>query len=895
MNDYSPVTDSRRNAVLTFIPPTLLLLSGFAGISYEILYGRLLGNLLGDQFAVSASILITFLLGAGLGSAYAHRLSAWLWLIEFGIGLFGVFFALGYDALESFIYTQNLLSQGLAGKILVCSVLLIIPAFLVGCSVPLFSATLAQTSGVAQFARVYGIYNVGAALTALGLEFILIRWIGINHTLWTFALVNFFIAGCLRIALPLSRDARVPATQTANHFSLGLRSALIIASVASAIFQLYMLKLSELMFGPFRENFALVLAVILFGIAAGSFLVKRFNLGFSALMTANVVGLTILFLMLSPILRFYAFLYDAATNYHACVVILKMFVLAVLMAIPATTFGATVPALLHDEAQVAKDSGYLLFISALSNSAGFLVMVFVLHPYLDFGVQWLVIVGLSLSAWLVHERQWLRRSAHVTALMLAFIGLHQWLWNENLLYLSHTSFHSVKKLDENLSTIKKMESFKGNQDIFAINEIDGTKFFFINGYISFPLNAYHEKLVGLMSSMFAPRTDQALVLGLGSGSTASVVGLSFDATDAVEINPLVRANLYRLKEWNFDMEHNPRVNFIVDDAIHFIRSTTKTYSLILNTVTSPLYFSSSKLYTEDFFRAIKPRLRPDGIYATWVDSRIGDKGFDIIVKTLNQQFKECALFYIKNTYFLLLCGDTPLRYQQTDLAKRAPQVWDELTGKYHLLPEFVPYNLLTAKALTLLGDSSVPVNRLDFPALEYEMASLAEDGLPETKKRIAERMNIEEVRGIVAANDANWSPTSLVVEAEQTISKKYITRRWRKLVKQSSNDYAQAHDKVELDYYARVVDRAKTAENHYNYGSELLDRKRYAEALEQFERVIALDASDGNAYFSLGVCYEHLDNLTKAEEYYLRALSIDSDDQETISHLNRLYQKIRGT
>lgn len=893
MNDFSPAIDSKRNALLTFIPSALLLLSGFAGISYEILYGRLLGNLLGDQFAVSASILITFLLGAGLGSVYAHRWTAWLWLIEFGIGLFGVLFALGYDALETFIYSQNLISQGLPGKILVCSVLLIIPAFLVGCSVPLFSATLAQTSGVAQFARVYGIYNVGAALTALGLEFILIRQIGINHTLWTFALVNFFIAGCLRFALPLPRHALAPSTP--SRFSLGLRSALIIASVASAIFQLYMLKLSELMFGPFRENFALVLAVILFGIATGSFLVKRFNIGFSALMITNVAGLTALFLLLPPILRFYAFFYDLAATYHACVVMLKMFVLAVLMGIPATTFGATVPALLQNEAQVAKDSGYLLFISALANSAGFLVMVFVLHPYLDFGVQWLVIVGLSLSAWLVYERQWLRRTAQVVALMLAFIGLHRWLWNENLLYLSYTAFHSVKEMDDDLSTIKKMESFKGNQDIFAINEIDGTKFFFINGYISFPLNAYHEKLVGLMSSMFSPRTDQALVLGLGSGSTASVVGLNFDATDAVEINPLVRANLYRLKEWNFDIEHNPRVNFIVDDAIHFIRSTTKTYSLILNTVTSPLYFSSSKLYTEDFFRAIKPRLRADGIYATWVDSRIGDKGFDIIIKTLNEQFKECAMFYIKNTYFLLLCGDMPLRYQQTDLAKRAPEVWDELTGKYHLLPEFIPYNLLTTKALTLLGDNSVPVNRLDFPALEYEMASLAEDGLPETKKRIAERMNIEEVRGIVAPNDANWNPAELVVEAEQTISKKYITRRWRKLVKRDNNDYAAAHDKAELSYYARVAERGNSAEGYYNYGSELLDRKRYEQALEQFNRVISLDASDGSAYFNIGDCYEHLGNLAKAKEYYFKMLSIDPDDQETINRLNRLDRKTKGS
>ena len=71
----------------------LLLLSGFCGISYEILYARVLSNFIGDQFAVSASVLITFLAGIGFGSLHAHRLWRWLWLIEASVGLCGVAFA----------------------------------------------------------------------------------------------------------------------------------------------------------------------------------------------------------------------------------------------------------------------------------------------------------------------------------------------------------------------------------------------------------------------------------------------------------------------------------------------------------------------------------------------------------------------------------------------------------------------------------------------------------------------------------------------------------------------------------------------------------------------------------------------------------------------------------
>ena len=92
----------------------LLLLSGFCGISYEILYARLLGNLVGDQMAVSTSILMTFLFGIGVGTRFAHRLWRHLWVIEAAIGYFGIAFALGVDTLDRWLFTSlPLLGGGL--------------------------------------------------------------------------------------------------------------------------------------------------------------------------------------------------------------------------------------------------------------------------------------------------------------------------------------------------------------------------------------------------------------------------------------------------------------------------------------------------------------------------------------------------------------------------------------------------------------------------------------------------------------------------------------------------------------------------------------------------------------------------------------------------------------
>ena len=49
---------------------------------------------------------------------------------------------------------------------------------------------------------------------------------------------------------------------------------------------------------------------------------------------------------------------------------------------------------------------------------------------------------------------------------------------------------------------------------------------------------------------------------------------------------------------------------------------------VLNTVTNPMYFSSSKLYTRDFFRLVKAHLRDDGVYTTWIGTTVGNLGFE---------------------------------------------------------------------------------------------------------------------------------------------------------------------------------------------------------------------------------------------------------------------------
>ncbi|MDQ6955011.1 MAG: tetratricopeptide repeat protein [Mariprofundaceae bacterium] len=890
------MTDQRAMANYTF--GFLMLLSGFAGISYEILYGRILGNLVGDQFIVSSSILMTFLLGIGVGSMLAHRLWRWLWAIEAGIGLYGLLVALNQSSLEFVVYHgAEFLAGGLVGSVLICVVILFLPAFLMGCSVPLFAGYLSrmnQSKSSTSFSWVYMVYNGGAALTALLIEFYFIRSMGIQGTVIAFAVVNIIIAIVLKhsfvgVANTLNAAGKSLQLNVAL-FELPKRVliALILASMASAVFQLWMLKYSELIFGPFRESFALVLSLILLGITVGSWCVKRFQMGFQSLMWINLLGLFFLMLMASVLPYIYSAIYPLTDDFFWAAILLKWCFLVMLMLLPAVTFGATIPALLSHQGEVSQESGALLFVSSLANVLGFLLMVFVLHQYLDYGVQLLVMVALVILALFVYQKKSLVSWVVMCMFALALSAIYWKQWDEDLLYLSYTNFKDSEKLRDSRKNVQFPDRYKGYQDVFSINWMDGDPYFFINGYISIPLNNPSEKIVGGLSTLFSPNLKNALVLGLGSGATASTVGLFFEKTDVVEINPVVRENLFRMRQWNFDIEQNPRVNIMVDDAIHFVKSTKKKYSLILNTVTTPLYFSSSKLYTKNFFDDITKHLNDGGVYVTWMDSRIGDEGADIILRSLQKSFNHCALSYVKSSYYLLIASNEPLTMHQQDAVLKQPDLRRNLMDKHDVMSAWLPYHLMTRDVFSLIGNAKGNINTADYPALEFEMARLQSTGIPKFKKRLLNQLSAEEIKSAVPELYEDFLG-AILLQARDRLGKSSIRRRWDKLL-QSDDVYTQkalaelSRRKVRMEVDGKI-------RSLHAYAYQLIQVGRYEEAVVVLEQVVARDSKFDNAHYNLGVCFERLNMHAKALAAFEKELEVDPDDEDVRYRVARLLVK----
>ncbi|MCP4446670.1 MAG: tetratricopeptide repeat protein [Myxococcales bacterium] len=873
----------------------LLFVSGFCGISYEVLYARLLGNLIGDQMAVSASILITFLLGTGVGALYAFRLWRHLWLVELGIGLCGILFALGDDLLDTILYASiPMFGTSLGGSVLICIVITCVPTFLIGCTLPLLIGYLNALRTGEGFAKGYMLYNLGAAATALLIEFWILRSLGLSSALLVTACVNIVVALVLRIRYAALRGARPTEKRSVGKSIPGRdKLALALVSVASAIFQLMMIKVAECLLGPFHETFALVLASVLIGIALGAAVTARFRLSFANVVVINLIGLILFMWGFGEMAEVYANLYGRASEHYWSSIVLKFAAVWLLMMIPSASFGATIPALLNIRTGVTQESGELLFVSSIANVMGFLLMAFGLHRYLDYWQIVGVVAAFSIVSMFV--RYGVTRAliawALVSSLVLSIAGT---FWDEDTLYLGHTSFHSRAQLENVREVFQIADKFKGQQDVFAIVKANDLAFFFINGHRSMPLNAFSEKLLGAFSTMFAPATDNALILGVGSGATANTVGQVFDHTTAIEINPVVLENLFRMKEYNFDIESNSRMSLVLDDAIHYVKASDEKFSLIVNTVTTPLYFSSSKIYTNDFLGSAKKRLTPGGIYVTWVDARVGDRGIDIILNTMGSVFGQCGLGWIKAGYFLLMCSDEPIRARQAKAVWSNEVLRDDLMKRFGIVPELLPYGLLTPDVMPLVGDADAPINSLNHPHLEFHMSWLREKRMDRFTERLSEHMSLEAQRQALGTQ-VQWNPFDLLAHVNALAGGSTVSSRWEELVKgaHASPDYEAGVAKGEERLYSRLAHATSDPKHYLSHAYSLLRQKRYRDAIAPLKRASEQDPELKNVQYNLGISYERIGRLEEALSAYQSERRLNQADNDVTPRIGSVALRLK--
>ena len=130
-----------------------------------------------------------------------------------------------------------------------------------------------------------------------------------------------------------------------------------------------------------------------------------------------------------------------------------------------------------------------------------------------------------------------------------------------------------------------------------------------------------QRMLGHLTTLIPAHARNVLVIGCGAGVTAGAVSISPDVESEtiVEIEPLVPRVVSKFfGEHNYNVVDNPKVRIQIDDARHFLLTTSQKFDAITSDPFDPWVKGAAMLYTREFFEIAKKHLNPGGVVTVFV-------------------------------------------------------------------------------------------------------------------------------------------------------------------------------------------------------------------------------------------------------------------------------------
>jgi hypothetical protein len=205
----------------------------------------------------------------------------------------------------------------------------------------------------------------------------------------------------------------------------------------------------------------------------------------------------------------------------------------------------------------------------------------------------------------------------------------------------------------------------------GLNSMDGLSFI-VNGKNdgNARIDASSQVGLSLIGAALHPVPRDALVIGLGTGSTAGWLGRmnSIERVDVVELEPTILEVARRCAAVNGSALANPKIRIVLADAREVLLANRQEYDLIVSEPSNPYHAGIASLYTTEFYRAVAGRLRPGGLFSQWVQAyQIDSQTFRTIVATLTTVFPFVQIWQTNGADMMFLCSMNdpgPLRVDQ---------------------------------------------------------------------------------------------------------------------------------------------------------------------------------------------------------------------------------------
>ena len=173
------------------------------------------------------------------------------------------------------------------------------------------------------------------------------------------------------------------------------------------------------------------------------------------------------------------------------------------------------------------------------------------------------------------------------------------------------------------------------------------------------VDAGTQVMLGLIGATRHPRPRTAMVVGLGTGSSAGWLAAlpSIERVDTVELEPLVLEVAKASEPTNANALRNPKVRLIIGDAREALLTSSERYDIIASEPSNPFRAGIASLFTREFYDAASGRLADDGVFVQWVQAyEIDAPTLRTIYATLASVFPQVDTWQTRGSDIVLLAS-----------------------------------------------------------------------------------------------------------------------------------------------------------------------------------------------------------------------------------------------
>ena len=716
--------------------------SGFSGLLYEVLWLRLLILIFGSTTLAISTVLTAFMGGLALGSYFFGRMMdrqkrplLYYGILEGVIGLYALIIPWIFSGLipvYQFLWQQfhlNFYGFTLLQFLLVTAVL-IIPTTCMGATLPILStwavrekSTLGVTIG-----RLYALNTFGAVLGTALSGFFLLPALGVQHTLWIAVGINLLVALLILALLPRFPErpqaTESPEVKPAGKFleaTSGLLPKKVVWSIVigialsgfiSMIYEVAWSRTLSLLVDSSVYGFTIMLTTFLVGIAFGSLIFSRWvdtfhYQGFTwALLQIGIGVLAFLSLVFFQELPYlYLLLYQSIGQSINWLLTGKYLLAFFIMLAPTLLMGAlfplTIKICMSHLNQVGRLVGNIYTINTLGCIVGSFAGGFFLIPLIGIRNTILLGIGLNLLYGLYillispAPRPYLKRTAYLlTILFTAAIMAFPPEWKTPLMasgiYIYAHNFENTSRSDllemyspQNEPLLYYKEGYTCTISVHK-SKYTGTIYMKSNGKVEASTRGDMptQVLVGHIPLLLAPKLDEILVVGMGSGVTiGSVTTFPAKKITLVELEQAVIEGSHFFDHVNYRPLEDPRMLLRVADARNYLLVTPDFYDVIISEPSNPWMAGIANVFTREFFQLGSDKLKPKGVFCQWLQLyKISPESFKTVLRTFHAVFPHVYVFQPHDKDLVLVGFKTPPVFSSAEIEKRMkwPKVAQDL-------------------------------------------------------------------------------------------------------------------------------------------------------------------------------------------------------------------------